>query len=100
MNQMCFFFLPPWAAIVSTASASIVWTAEEDESVWAVSPSVSVSVSVADCRVHVLRHHAEQMGPADVPAGLHEEPPGLPPRPPRASLALLQLHVHARRVRR
>lgn len=39
------------------------------------------------------------MGPADLPARLHEEPPGLPPWPPRTSVALLQLHVHARRVR-
>lgn len=54
---------------------------------------------VPDHRVHVLRHHAQQMGPADVSARLHEEPPGVPPRPPRTSVALLQLHVHARRVR-
>lgn len=58
-----------------------------------------VSVCVADYRVHVLRHHAEQVGPADLPARFHEEPPGVPPWPPRTSVALLQLHVHARRVR-
>lgn len=57
------------------------------------------SVCVADYRVHVLRHHAEQVGAADLPARLHEEPPGVPPRPPRTSVALLQLHVHARGVR-
>lgn len=54
---------------------------------------------VADYRVHVLRHHAEQVGPADLSARLHEEPPGVPPWPSRTSVALLQLHVHARWVR-
>lgn len=58
------------------------------------------SVSLfADHRVHVLRHHAKQMGAADISARLHEEPVGLPSRPPRTSVALLQLHVHARWVR-
>lgn len=54
---------------------------------------------VADYRVHVLRHHAEQVGTADLSAWLHEEPPGVPPWPPRTSVALLQLHVYARWVR-
>lgn len=58
-----------------------------------------ISASVADYRVHVLRHHAKQVGTADLSAWLHEEPPGLPSRPPRTSVALLQLHVHARWVR-
>lgn len=58
-----------------------------------------ISAPGADHRVHVLRHHAEQVGAADLSARLHEEPPGLPSRPPRASVALLQLHVHARWVR-
>lgn len=56
-------------------------------------------LSVADYRVHVLRHHAKQVGPADLSARLHEEPPRLPSGPPCTSVALLQLHVHARRVR-
>lgn len=55
-------------------------------------------VFVADYCLHVLRHHAKQVGPADLSAWLHEEPPGLPPRPPCTSVAFLQLHVHARRV--
>lgn len=54
---------------------------------------------ISDHRVHVLWHHAEQVGAADLSAWLHEEPPGLPSRPPCTSVALLQLHVHARRVR-
>lgn len=58
-----------------------------------------MSVSFADHCVHVLWHHAEQVGAADLSARLHEEPPGLPPRPPCASVALLQLHVHACWVR-
>lgn len=53
----------------------------------------------ADHSVHVLWDHAEQVGDADLSARLHEEPPGLPPRPSSASVALLQLHVHARWVR-
>ena len=56
-------------------------------------------MSVADYRVHVLRHHAKQVGAADLSARLHEEPPRLPSWPPCASVALLQLHVHARWVR-
>lgn len=60
---------------------------------------ISLLCLIADYRLHVLRNHAEQVGPADLPARLHEEPPGLPPWPPRTSVALLQLHVHARRVR-
>lgn len=55
-------------------------------------------IFVADYCLHVLRHHAKQVGPADLSAWLHEEPPGLPPRPPCTSVAFLQLHVHARRV--
>lgn len=79
-----------------TTRSNIVSIAE----LWyCMSASTDSSFPPADHRVHVLRHHAEQVGPADVPARLHEEPPGLPPRPPGASLALLQLHVHARRVR-
>lgn len=57
-------------------------------------------ISDTDYRVHVLRHHVEQMGAADLSAGLYEEPPGVPSGPPRSSVALLQLHVHARGVRR
>lgn len=60
---------------------------------------LTVSFSPADHRVHVLRDHAEQVGAADLPTRLHEEPPGLPSRPSGAGLAFLQLHVHARRVR-
>lgn len=58
-----------------------------------------ISVSFADYRVHVLWHHAKQVGTADLSTWLHEEPPGLPPRPPCTSVALLQLHVHACWVR-
>ena len=60
---------------------------------------VSIFVSVADYRVHVLWHHAKQVDAADLSAWLHEEPSGLPSWPPSASVALLQLHVHARWVR-
>lgn len=73
--------------------------------VWACNGYVSkywqfgISVSFADYRVHVLWHHAKQVGAADLSTWLHEEPPGLPPRPPCTSVALLQLHVHACWVR-
>lgn len=52
----------------------------------------------ADHRVPVLRRPAEQVGAADLPPRVHEEPPGLPPRAPRPRLALPHLHVHARGV--
>ncbi|XP_067345421.1 rhomboid-related protein 1 isoform X4 [Channa argus] len=50
-----------------------------------------------DYCVYVLWHHAKQVGTADLSARLHEEPLGLPSRASCTSVALFQLHVHARR---
>lgn len=87
-----------WAAIL-THTNNKVDAPDVDEEFGSFSLTDRLVCPIADYRLHVLRHHAEQVGPADLPARLHEEPPGLPPRPPRSSVALLQLHVHARRVR-
>lgn len=78
----------------SKKEENIMWLCQQEVTVWC-----HFCVLVADYRVHVLRYHAKQVGTADLSAWLHEEPPGLPPRPPCTSVALLQLHVHARRVR-
>lgn len=59
---------------------------------------VTATGFVTDHRVPVLRSPAEQVGAADLPPRVHEEPPGLSPRAPRTRLALPHLHVHARGV--
>lgn len=97
-RQECVFHKAQWVLFCSTISTFV-------PAVWACNGYVSkfwqfgVSMSVADYRLHVLWHHAKQVGAADLSAWLHEEPPGLPPRPPCTSVALLQLHVHACWVR-
>lgn len=59
-----------------------------------------VCFCLLDHRVHVLWRDVKQMGVANVPAGLHEEPAGVSPRSPSADLEVLQLYVHACWVRK
>ncbi|XP_077172868.1 rhomboid-related protein 1 isoform X3 [Paroedura picta] len=44
----------------------------------------------------LLRRPPEQMGAANLPPRVHEEPPGVSPGTPRPRLAVFDLHVHAR----
>lgn len=63
-----------------------------------VVPGVTAVGFGTDHRVPLLRGPAEQVGAADLPPRVHEEPPRLPPRAPGTRLALPHLHVHARGV--